>query len=107
MILLGENIKIARKKMGLTQEELASQIGVTSQAVSRWESGAGMPDVSMIVPIARVLNVSTDALFGVEHVNTDEVLYEEIKQAYMKIEAEVASPREAALKECRFMLEKV
>ena len=107
MILLGENIKIARKKMGLTQEELASQIGVTSQAVSRWESGAGMPDVSMIVPIARVLNVSTDALFGVEHVNTDEVLYEEIKQAYMKIEAEVASPREAALKECRYMLEKV
>ncbi len=107
MISLGENIKTARKKMGLTQEELASQIGVTSQAVSRWESGAGMPDVSMIVPIARVLCVSTDALFGVEHVNTDEILYEEIKQAYMKIEAEGASPREVALKECQYMLEKV
>lgn len=107
MISLGENIKAARKKMGLTQEELASQIGVTSQAVSRWESGAGMPDVSMIVPIARVLCVSTDALFGVEHVNTDEVLYEEIKQAYMKIEAEGASPREVALKECQYMLQKV
>lgn len=107
MISLGENIKAARKKMGLTQEELASQIGVTSQAVSRWESGAGMPDVSMIVPIARVLCVSTDALFGVEHVNTDEVFYEEIKQTYMKIEEEALSPREAALKECQYMLEKV
>lgn len=107
MMSLGENIKIARKKMGMTQEELASQIGVTSQAVSRWESGAGMPDVSMIVPIARVLNVSTDALFGVEHVNTDEVLYEEIKQAYAKMEAEELSPREVALKECQYMLQKV
>lgn len=107
MMSLGENIKIARKKMGMTQEELASQIGVTSQAVSRWESGAGMPDVSMIVPIARVLSVSTDALFGVEHVNTDEVLYEEIKQTYLKIEEEMLSPREAALKECQYMLEKV
>ena len=39
MIALGNNIKKARKEMGLTQEELAFQIGVTSQAVSRWESG--------------------------------------------------------------------
>ena len=77
MISLGENIKAARKKMGITQEELATQIGVTSQAVSRWESGGGMPDISLIVPIARVLSVSADCLFGIEHENTDEVLYEE------------------------------
>ena len=107
MMSLGENIKAARKKLGMTQEELASQIGVTAQAVSRWESGAGMPDVTMIVPIARVLSVSTDALFGVEHVDTDEVLYEEIKQTYLKLEKEGASPREVALKECEYMLEKV
>ena len=39
MISLGNNIKYARKKLGLTQEELATQIGVTPQAVSKWEKG--------------------------------------------------------------------
>ena len=55
MVTLGDNIRKARKKMGLTQEELASVIGVTSQAVSRWESGAGMPDISMLIPLAKAL----------------------------------------------------
>ena len=78
MIELGDNIRKARKKMGLTQEELASQIGVTSQAVSRWESGAGMPDISIIVPLARVLKVSTDTLFGYEELNQDNAQYMEL-----------------------------
>ena len=39
MVNIGDNIRIARKRKGFTQEELANQIGVTSQAVSRWESG--------------------------------------------------------------------
>ena len=47
-MMLGNNIRIARKRMGLTQEELAMQIGVTAQAVSRWESEAGLPDTSLI-----------------------------------------------------------
>lgn len=42
MMNIGDNIRTARKRKGFTQEELAKQIGVTSQAVSRWESGAGM-----------------------------------------------------------------
>ncbi len=105
MISLGDNIKVARKRMGMTQEELASQIGVTAQAVSRWESGAGLPDVSMIVPIARVLSISTDCLFGVEHADTDEVLYAEIKQVYRRLEEEGESPRQIALAQCRYVLE--
>lgn len=48
-----ENIKVMRKRCGYTQEELADQLGVTAQAISRWESGVGMPDVSLIVPLAR------------------------------------------------------
>ena len=46
---LGNNIKIFRKKLGLTQEELASQLYVTSQAVSKWESENGLPDTAQIV----------------------------------------------------------
>ena len=54
---LGANIKFFRKNKGFTQEELAGMLGVTPQAVSRWESEAGLPDVSMIVPIAQTLNI--------------------------------------------------
>ena len=68
---LGNNIKTFRKKLGLTQEELASQLYVTSQAVSKWESENGLPDTAQIVPIAKALNVTTDALFGMDSNTTD------------------------------------
>lgn len=61
---LGNNIKKYRRDMGMTQEDLAGVLCITSQAVSKWESGAGLPDVTQIVPLAKALNVSTDALFG-------------------------------------------
>ena len=60
---IGENIRKYRKNCGFTQEELARLLHVTAQAVSRWESGAGKPDVSMLVPLAKTLGVSLDTLF--------------------------------------------
>ena len=64
-ISIGNNIKVARKRIGFTQDELAYQLGVTAQAVSRWESGNGMPDISMVIPICQALSISTDTLFGI------------------------------------------
>jgi len=61
---LGNNIKKYRRALGMTQEELAGILCVTSQAVSKWESGAGLPDITQMVPLAMALSVSTDALFG-------------------------------------------
>ena len=61
---IGKIIKKLRRESGYTQEELAEIIGVTSQAVSKWESGAGLPDISQVVPLARALDVNTDVLFG-------------------------------------------
>lgn len=61
---IGMKIKELRKKKDLTQEKLAEYLNVSFQAVSKWETGAASPDLSMIVPLARLLNVSTDALFG-------------------------------------------
>ena len=104
---LGTNIKAARKKMGLTQGELASQIGVTSQAVSRWESGAGLPDISMIVPLAQVLSVSTDTLFGLTEMEQDETWYMEIKYMYEEIAQKSSSPADTAKKQCEYLLEKL
>ncbi len=63
---MGQIIKKLRKSRGFTQEELALRIGVTYQAISKWENGSGMPDISLIVPLASVFDVSTDVLFGVD-----------------------------------------
>ncbi|MBQ3154643.1 MAG: helix-turn-helix transcriptional regulator [Clostridia bacterium] len=61
---MGQIIKKLRKERGLTQEDLAEQLGVTFQAISKWENDTGMPDISQIVPLATVFGVSTDVLFG-------------------------------------------
>ena len=62
-IKLGEKIKALRKEKGISQEVLAQVLGVTFQAVSKWETGAAMPDVAMVPAIARFFEVSTDELF--------------------------------------------
>ncbi len=61
---MGQIIKDLRKKNGFTQEELAGRLGVTYQAVSRWEANGGYPDMEMIPAIANYFNVSIDELFG-------------------------------------------
>lgn len=61
---IGETIKFYRKEKDLTQGQLAELIGVSTQAVSKWETDTGMPDISQIVPLAKVLEVSTDKLLG-------------------------------------------
>ena len=58
----GENIKRLRREAGMSQEELAEKIGVTSQAVSKWECALSLPDISLILPLADLLGVSTDEL---------------------------------------------
>ena len=59
---VGEKIRQYRKQMALTQAQLAEAVGVSVQAVSKWETGGGMPDVAQIVPLARALRVTTDQL---------------------------------------------
>lgn len=60
---LGEKIKLLRKQKNIPQEVLAQVLGVTFQAVSKWETGVAMPDVAMIPAIASFFGVSTDELF--------------------------------------------
>ncbi len=69
---IGQRIKELRKKNDLTQEKLADFLGVTFQSVSKWECGATMPDLALIVPLSRVLHVSTDELLGVKPAEQDE-----------------------------------
>lgn len=61
----GKLIKEIRKKNGLTQNELANKYNVTYQAVSKWENGKNLPDMSLIKQIAQDFNVSLDDMLGV------------------------------------------
>ena len=69
---IGERIKTLRKKNDLTQEKLADYLCVSYQAVSKWECGASSPDLSLIVPLAKLLHVTTDELLGMVESETDE-----------------------------------
>ena len=60
---LGNKIRELRKKKGITQEQLASALNISPQAVSKWEMNAGYPDVSLIPIIAGYFEVSLDVLF--------------------------------------------
>ena len=71
MAHIGIKIKELRKKKDMTQEKLAKYLHVSFQAVSKWETGAATPDLSLIVPLARLLDVTTDELFGISN-NVDE-----------------------------------
>ena len=63
MIKLGEKIKSLRKQKNISQEVFANYLGVSFQAVSKWENGNTMPDVTLIPAIASFFGVSTDELF--------------------------------------------
>lgn len=61
---IGTQIALLRKRQNITQEVLAQQLGVTNQAVSKWESDQCCPDVMLLPKIADVFGVSIDELFG-------------------------------------------
>lgn len=61
---IGENIKALRKAQGFTQEQLADMLGISFQAVSKWETTANTPDISLLPEIAKVLGTSIDQLFS-------------------------------------------
>ena len=64
--IIGKQIASLRKEKGIKQEELANYVGVSTQAVSKWERGCAYPDLTLLVPIARLISVSIDELFGYE-----------------------------------------
>ncbi len=80
---IGESIRYHRKRLNLTQAQLAERLNVTAQAVSRWENDTGLPDISMAVPLARALGTTTDELlrFG-ERYQEFENRWKETLQTY-------------------------
>lgn len=61
---LGSRIAELRRKKNMTQEELAAELGVTPQAVSKWENDLSCPDIALLPQLARLFGVTTDELLG-------------------------------------------
>ena len=59
-------IKTKRKEKGFTQEELANKLGVTEKAISRWETGRGTPDISLLIPLSKELKIEVSELLSGE-----------------------------------------
>ena len=76
---LGKRIVHHRKRLGMTQDRLAEQLGVTAQAVSKWENDQACPDITMLPKLAEIFGITTDELLGISAVHQAEVVTEQEK----------------------------
>lgn len=72
-LLLCKNIASARKSSGMTQNQLAQKLGVSAQAVSKWERGISCPDITIIDEIADALDLSLQELLGISQYETNQI----------------------------------
>ncbi len=80
MMTLNQQIAFLRREQGLTQEQLANALGVSNQAVSKWESGACCPDIQLLPDIAKLFHVSFDKLMGYQSTDTSKDIILELKE---------------------------
>lgn len=76
---LGEKIKVLRSDIGLTQEQLANKLGVSRQAITKWESDKGIPDIDNLKAISKLMGVSIDSLVDNDKNIENIVVREDIK----------------------------
>ena len=94
---IDNKIKVLRKEKGVTQEELAKNVGVSFQAVSKWENNIALPDITLLPMLAKYFGVSMDELFDFS--------LRETEAAIMKIVYEAAEFRESDPTKSRRILE--
>ena len=97
-INIAKQLLAARHEKKITQEELASYVGVSKAAVSKWESGVSFPDITLLPKLATYFNVSIDELIGYE----PQLTGEQIKELYCQLKNTFANEKfEVAMAECR------
>ena len=79
---IGEVIRTYRKSRNLTQEEMARRLGVTAPAVNKWENNVSLPDITLLAPIARVLETTPDTLLSFR----EELAQEEVRAIVLEAE---------------------
>ena len=80
---IGSFLKELRKEKNITQEQLAEKLGVSGRTVSRWETGNNMPDISLLVEIAEMYDVSIPEIINGERKSED--MKEEVKEVAEKM----------------------
>ena len=78
----GTTIRNMRETKGLTQEELAARIHVSAKAVSKWETGKGFPDISLLEPLARALDISVIELLSGDNIRNRNRAFNMLKGAW-------------------------
>ena len=97
-IHLGPILAENRRRLGITQEELARFLGVSKAAVSKWETSSAYPDILMLPRLASFFNITIDQLMGYR----PQLAREEIRQVYVDLAKEFAVlPFEKVLEHCR------
>lgn len=71
-VKIGSFIKAVRKEKGLTQHEVAEMLFISDKTVSKWETGNGMPDVTLMLPLCNILGISVNELLSGERLNSDQ-----------------------------------
>ena len=80
-ILIGKFIADERKKKGYSQAELGNKLGVSNKTISKWETGKGFPDISLLLPLCDELEISVNELLSAERLNSEQ--YEKRAEANM------------------------
>ena len=93
---IGEILKTLRREHGLTQEELAEKLFVSSKSVSRWETGTNMPDISILLEIADLYNVDIRDILLCER--RDKTMNDEIKDVANQVADYSVADKEATAK---------
>lgn len=102
-INIAKNLVIKRRERGITQEEIASYIGVSKASVSKWETGQSYPDITFLPQLATYFNISIDDLMGY----SPQMTKEDIQKLYHRISASFARDNfEDVLLECRRIIKK-
>jgi transcriptional regulator with XRE-family HTH domain len=89
LIEIGSRIRCQRKKIGMTQTELAERLNISPQAISKWELGLNAPDIMLLPSLAAILNLSIDQLLGYDlrssHIVQGSVLVGRVVDYFQKI----------------------
>lgn len=80
---IGKFLKELRKEKGITQEEFAEMLNVSGRTVSRWETGTNMPDISLLVDIAEIFDVSIPEIINGER--KSEIMEKEVKETVLSL----------------------
>lgn len=82
-LMIGDKIKKLRRSKDLTQEELATHLGISYQAISKWERNDGYPDITMLPALANYFEISVDELIGMNEIYSSKKL-DEINQKWLE-----------------------